>query len=734
MNTPKPSGTVYTCPMHPQVREPKPGSCPNCGMTLEPVVASGDDAPNAELVALRRRLLVGGPLALAVLLVSMSRALPRFAALADSAWSPWVQFLLASPVVIWCGWSFWVRGLQSLIHFKPNMFTLISLGVCASYGYSLVALFMPGVFPADSDDSTGHPAYYFEASAVIVVLVLVGQVLELQARAKTGAAIRALLRLTPKTAHRVAADGRESDVPIADCHPHDRLRVRPGEQVPVDGVVVSGQSPVDESMLSGEPTAILKTPGSRVVAGSINGAGAFDLRAELVGKDTKLAQIVALVSAAQRSQAPIQGLADRVAAWFVPAVIAIACLAFGAWLRWGPAPALAHALIAAVTVLIVACPCALGLATPMSIMVAIGRGAREGVLVKNAAALQELDRVDTLLIDKTGTLTEGKPRVTELQPAPGVDARLLLSVAQGLESRSEHPFAAAVRAHTLKDALPPAVVTGFLSVGGQGVRGICDGEPAALGNPVLMSAASIDLQPMSAAADRLRDGGATVSFVSRGKQLLGFIAAMDPVKPDARAALDALRSCGITIIMVTGDNHRTAATIAGVLGIARIEAGVLPAHKGEIVKQMQAKGAVVAMAGDGINDAPALACANVGIAMGTGTDVAIESAAMTLLRGDLMGIVRARSLSRATMRNIRQNLCLAFAYNAVALPLAAGVLYPVDGFVLSPMVAAAAMSLSSVAVIANALRLRLLKISNPPVCAGRRRTGVEPVPILAPRA
>jgi Cu+-exporting ATPase len=734
MNTQNPGASVYTCPMHAQVREYEPGSCPICGMTLEPVAVSGDDAPKAELIGLRRRLWIGGPLALAVLLISMSREVPGLAAIADSAWSPWVQFLLASPVVIWCGWSFWVRGLQSLINVKLNMFTLISLGVGAAYVYSLVALFMPGIFPSDSHELQGHPAYYFAASAVIVVLVLVGQVLELQARAKTGAAIRALLRLTPKIAHRVAPDGRESDVPLADCHRGDRLRVRPGEQVPVDGVVMSGMSSVDESMLSGEPTPIRKTEGSHVVAGSINGAGAFDLHAELVGHDTKLAQIVALVSAAQRSQAPIQSLADRVAAWFVPGVIVIAVLAFSAWLRWGPAPALAHALIAAVTVLIVACPCALGLATPMSIMVAIGRGAREGVLVKNAAALQEFAQVNTLLIDKTGTLTEGKPRVTELQPVPGVDARQLLSVAQGLESQSEHPFAAAVRAYTLTDSLPPMTVTQFRSVGGQGVRAICDGEPAALGNAVLMSTLGIDLTSVIAAADRLRDGGATLSFVSRGKQLLGFIAAMDPVKPDARAALDALRSCGIRIVMVTGDNRRTAGTIAGVLGIKDVEADVLPARKGEIVRQLQGKGSVVAMAGDGINDAPALASANVGIAMATGTDVAIQTAAITLLHGDLMGIVRAHTLSRATMRNIRQNLELAFAYNVVALPLAAGVLYPVDGFVLSPMVAAAAMSLSSVAVIANALRLRLLKLASPSVCAGRRRTGVQPVPMSAPRA
>jgi len=734
MNTQNPAATVYTCPMHPQVREQRPGPCPICGMTLEPVAVSGDDAPKAELIGLRRRLWIGAPLALAVLLISMGGEVPGLAGIAESAWSPWVQFLLASPVVIWCGWSFWVRGLQSLIHVKLNMFTLISLGVGASYGYSLVALFMPGIFPSDAREPPGHPALYFEASAVILVLVLVGQVLELRARAKTGAAIRALLRLTPKIAHRVAPDGRESDIPLADCHPGDRLRVRPGEQVPVDGVVMSGKSSVDESMLSGEPATVLKTQGAHVAAGSINGAGAFDLRTEHVGQDTKLAQIVALVSAAQRSQAPIQSLADRVAAWFVPGVIAIAVLAFMAWLRWGPAPAVAHALIAAVTVLIVACPCALGLATPMSIMVAIGRGAREGVLVKNAAALQEFDRVDTLLIDKTGTLTEGKPRVTQLQPVTGVDPRLLLSVAQGLESHSEHPFAAAVRACTLTDSLPPMSVTDFQSIGGQGVRGICDGEPAALGNPVLMATLGVDLQPVAAAADRLRDGGASLSFVSRAQQLLGFIAATDPVKSDARRALDALRSFGIRIIMVTGDNRRTAGIIAGVLGIEDIEADVLPAGKSEIVKQLRIKGAIVAMAGDGINDAPALASANVGIAMGTGTDVAIETAPVTLLRGDLMGIVRVRCLSRATMRNIRQNLTLAFAYNLVAIPLAAGVLYPVDGFVLSPTVAAAAMSLSSVAVIANALRLRWLKLSSPSVCAGRRRMGLEAVPIPAPRA
>jgi len=591
------------------------------------------------------------------------------------------------------------------------MFTLIALGVGAAYLYSVAAVLVPQAFPADLRDAHGQIGIYFEAAAVIIVLVLLGQVLELQARERTGGAIRALLKLAPKIAHRVAADGAESDIPLEDVHVGDRLRVRPGERVPVDGIVESGASSVDESMLTGESMPVEKIVAARVVGGSVNGTGAFVMRAEKVGSDTLLAQIVTLVTAAQRSQAPIQRLADQVAGWFVPAVIVVAVAAFVAWLVWGPAPALAHALVAAVTVLIIACPCALGLATPMSIMVAVGRGAQAGILIKNAAALERLEKVDTLVVDKTGTLTEGKPRVTGLYPSSGVDQDALLSVAQGLEKNSEHPLAQAIRSFSSGHPVAPAVVTDFVSITGEGVRGMLQGEAVALGNKMLMEAAGIDLRPVAVEADRLRDGGATVIFISRASTLLGLIAVADPVKASTAAALQALRATGLKIVMVTGDNRRTAQTIARQLGIENIEAEILPAQKGEIVKRLQAAGKVVAMAGDGVNDAPALASADVGIAMGTGTDVAIESAGITLVKGDLTGIARARQLSRAAMRNIRQNLVLAFVYNALGIPLAAGVLYPTFGLLLSPMVAAAAMSLSSVSVIGNALRLRVVKIS-----------------------
>jgi Cu+-exporting ATPase len=618
---------------------------------------------------------------------------------------------LSTPVVLWCGWPFLVRGVESVRRRQLNMFTLIALGVAAAYIYSVTAILAPQLFPADLRDMHGHIGVYFEASAVIIVLVLLGQVLELQARERTGGAIRALLKLAPKIAHRVATDGAESDIPLEVSQVGDRLRVRPGERVPVDGIVESGASSVDESMLTGESMPVEKTVGARVVGGSVNGTGAFVMRAEKVGRDTLLAQIVTLVTAAQRSQAPIQRLADQVAGWFVPAVIVMAVAAFIAWLVWGPAPALAHALVAAVTVLIIACPCALGLATPMSIMVAVGRGAQAGILVKNAAALERLEKVNTLVVDKTGTLTEGKPRVTGLYPSFNVDQDVLLIVAQALEKNSEHPLAQAIRSFSSNHPVAPAEVTDFVSITGEGVRGTLNGEAVALGNNKLMEGAGIDLSPVAAEADRLREGGATVIFVSRASTLLGFIAVADPVKASTPAALQALRTSGLQIVMVTGDNRRTAETIARQLGIQDIEAEILPAQKGEIVRRLQAAGRVVAMAGDGVNDAPALALADVGIAMGTGTDVAIESAGITLVKGDLTGITRARQLSRAAMRNIRQNLALAFVYNALGIPLAAGVLYPMFGLLLSPMVAAAAMSLSSVSVIGNALRLRLVNIS-----------------------
>jgi len=703
--------TIYTCPMHPQVRQIGSGSCPICGMTLEPAVPATDTGPNQELIEMRRRFWIGLPLASAVLVLAMEPHVRALSAIADARWSAWVQFALASPVVLWCGWPFLVRGVKSVSRRSLNMFTLIALGVGAAYLYSVAAVLIPKAFPADLRDMRGQIGIYFEAAAVIVVLVLLGQVLELQARERTGGAIRALLKLTPKIAHRVADDGTESDIPLEDSRVGDRLRVRPGERVPVDGIVESGASSIDESMLTGESMPVEKIVASRVVGGSVNGTGAFVMRADRIGRDTLLAQIVTLVTTAQRSQAPIQRLADQVAGWFVPAVIVVAVVAFIAWLVWGPAPALAHAMVAAVTVLIIACPCALGLATPMSIMVAVGRGAQAGILVKNATALERLEKVDTLVVDKTGTLTEGKPRVTGLYPLPGVDQDMLLSVAQGLEQNSEHPLAQAVRSFSSGHPVMPAVITDFASITGEGVRGVLHGEAVALGNKKLMEGSAIDLSRVTVEADQLRDDGATVVFISRGRTLLGLIAVADPVKASTPAALHALRTSGLKIVMVTGDNRRTAEAIGRQLGIENIEADALPAQKGKTVKRLQAAGGVVAMAGDGVNDAPALASADVGIAMGTGTDVAIESAGITLVKGDLTGIARARALSHATMRNIRRNLVLAFVYNALGIPLAAGVLYPMFGLLLSPMVAAAAMSLSSVSVIGNALRLRVVKIS-----------------------
>ncbi len=699
-------GTIFTCPMHPQVRQSGPGPCPMCGMALEPSEPGADIGANPELLDMRRRLWIGLPLALLVLVLAMGHEVRGLATLADAPCSAWLQLVLSTPVVVWCGWPFLVRGAASVRRRRLNMFTLIALGVGAAYLYSLIAVLAPQVFPGELRNMRGQVGIYFEAAAVIVVLVLLGQVLELKARERTGGAIRSLLGMAPRIAHRVADDGEESDILLEHSRIGDRLRVRPGERVPVDGVVESGASSVDESMLTGESMPVEKTVGSRVVGGSVNGTGAFVMRAEKVGKDTLLAQIVALVCAAQRSQAPVQRLADRVAGWFVPAVIAVAVATLAAWLAWGPAPVLSHALIASVTVLIIACPCALGLATPMSVMVAVGRGAQSGILVKTAAALERLEKVDTLIVDKTGTLTEGKPRVTGVYPQGEADRDALLSVAQGLERSSEHPLAQAIRSFAVGQAVAPAAITDFASIPGEGVRGTLEGQPVALGSTRLMQSAGIDLEPLAGAVDRLRDAGASVVFVSRGGVLLGFLTVADPVKSSTPAALHALRASGLQIVMVTGDNRRTAQTIGRQLGITAIEAEVLPAQKSDIVKRLQEAGRVVAMAGDGVNDAPALACADVGIAMGTGTDVAIESAGITLVKGDLTGIVRARELSRAAMHNIRQNLVLAFVYNAAAIPIAAGVLYPAFGVLLSPMVAAAAMSLSSVSVIGNALRLR----------------------------
>jgi Cu+-exporting ATPase len=701
------SAAIYTCPMHAQIRQAGPGTCPICGMALEPVAYAADGVENPELIDMRRRFVVGAPLALLILALAMGRELPGLGTLADTPWARWLQFALSTPVVFWCGWPLLIRGIESIARRSLNMFTLIAMGVGTGYSYSVVAMFAPQVFPPELHAMHGQVGIYFEASAVIVVLVLLGQMLELRARERTGGAIRALLNLAPKTAHRVGDDGAESDVALDTLRIGDRLLVRPGERVPLDGVVESGASSVDESMLTGESMPVEKVVGSRVVGGSVNGSGAFVMRVDRIGEDTLLAQIVTLVSAAQRSQAPIQRLADRVAAWFVPAVIGTAAATCIVWLIWGPAPAVAHALIAAVSVLIIACPCALGLATPMSIMVAVGRGAQSGILISNAAALERLEKVDTLIVDKTGTLTEGRPRLTGIHPSPGTPADVLLKVAQGLERSSEHPLAHALRDYGAQHRSTGVPITDFTSIPGEGVRGNADGQAVALGNEKLMQSMDVDLGPASAVTDRLRDEGATIVFVSGGKTLLGFLSIADPIKASSAPALKTLRAAGLRIVMVTGDNLRTAQAIGKHLGITEIHSAALPAEKSEIVRRLRAAGAVVAMAGDGVNDAPALATADVGIAMGNGTDVAIESAGITLVKGDLNGLVRARALSRATMHNIRQNLMLAFVYNAVGIPIAAGVLYPLFGLLLSPMIAAAAMSLSSVSVIGNALRLRM---------------------------
>jgi len=679
-------------------------------MALEPLAPSAEAGPSPELRDMTRRMLVGAVLTLPLLVLAMGAHLPGAGALAHSPWAPWVELLLSTPVVLWGGWPFFVRGAASVRNRSLNMFTLIGLGTGAAYVYSVVAVLAPQLFPPEMRDAQGRVGLYFEAAAVIVVLVLLGQVLELRARERTGSAIRALLDLAPKTARRIGADGAEQDIPLEQVQVGDRLRVRPGERVPTDGVVVEGASSVDESLVTGESIPVEKTVGASVVGGSVNATGAFVMRAEKVGRDTLLAQIVDLVAQAQRSQAPIQKLADRVSAWFVPAVILVALLAFVAWLVWGPAPALSYALAAAVTVLIIACPCALGLATPMSIMVGIGRGAQAGVLIKNAESLERFEQVDTLVVDKTGTLTEGKPTVVGVVPAPGVAEAELLEVALSLEKSSEHPLAQAIVRHGQALATAARPVEDFESVTGEGVRGRLGAEAVALGNPAMMARIGVEPEALIAEADRQRDAGATVVFAARGKTLLGLVAVADPIKATTAAALEALRAEKLRVIMVTGDNRRTAEAIARQLGIDQVEADVPPARKHEIVTRLKSEGAIVAMAGDGVNDAPALAAADVGIAMGTGTDVAMQSAGVTLVKGDLNGIVRARRLSRATMGNIRQNLFLAFVYNALGVPVAAGVLYPVLGLLLSPIFAAAAMSLSSISVIGNALRLRTVRL------------------------
>ncbi|MGX1100901.1 heavy metal translocating P-type ATPase [Amorphus sp. MBR-141] len=704
---PMPAGTQYTCPMHPEVVRDAPGDCPLCGMALEPMTPSADAGPNPELVDFRRRFWIGAPLAAAVFLLEMGGhvGIP-FAAWIGPHVYVWVQFLLATPVVI-LSWPFFRRGWNSIVNRAPNMWTLIMLGTGAAYLFSLVGLLAPGLFPPALLGPHGLPPVYFEAAAVILVLVLVGQIMELTARERTGDAIRALMDLAPKTARRLTDDG-EADVPVDEVKSGDRLRVRPGEAVPVDGVVLEGHSSVDESMITGEPVPVEKTEGEPVTGGTLNKTGSFIMRAEAVGAETTLSRIVEMVAKAQRSRAPIQGLADKVAGYFVPAVVAVAVLAFLAWIVLGPAPAIGYAVVAAVSVLIIACPCALGLATPMSIMVATGRGAQAGVLIRDAEALERFARVDVLVVDKTGTLTEGKPTLTDAVPVAGTDRDFLLSAAAALERGSEHPLAEAIVDGAADVARRDA--TGFEAVTGKGVRGSVDGHRIALGNRAMMEEEGVALGDLEEKAAALQGDGKTAMYVSVDGKPAGLIGVADRIKETTPAAIKALHEAGLRIIMATGDSARTAEAVARTLGIDDVRAEVSPEGKGALIEELRAQGLSVAMAGDGVNDAPALAAADVGIAMGTGADVAVESAGITLVKGDLGGIVRARRLAQATMANIRQNLFFAFAYNAAGVPIAAGILFPLFGLLLSPMVAALAMSLSSVSVIGNALRLRGVRL------------------------
>jgi Cu+-exporting ATPase len=703
--------TEYTCPMHPEIVRKEPGNCPICGMALEPKTISPGDEPSSELADMKRRFLVSLVLTIPVLIAAMGEMIPGqpLQKMASQRIWTWVELILSTPVILWGGWPFFVRGWQSIVNRSLNMFTLISLGVSVAYGYSLVAALAPGVFPATFRDSGGNVAVYFEAAAAIVTLVLLGQVLELKARSQTGSAIKALLGLAPKTARLVGEGGSESDVPLDKVQVGARLRVRPGERVPVDGVVEEGTSSVDESMISGEPMPVEKGAGDRVTGATVNGTGTLVMRADRVGSETLLAQIVRMVSEAQRSRAPIQKLADQVAGYFVPIVVGASILTFAIWALVGPQPRMAHALIAAVAVLIIACPCALGLATPMSIMVATGKGATMGVLFKNAEAIEFMRKVDTLVVDKTGTLTEGKPALVAVKPAPGFQEARVLQLAASLERASEHPLAAAIVAGAEARSLPLLAAESFESITGKGVKARVEGQDLLLGNRKLLEDSGVSPEGMAADAETMRADGQTVMFVAVDGKLAGLIGVADPIKETTPEAIRQLHEEKIRIVMLTGDSRTTAQAVASKLGIDDVVAEVLPEDKSKEVQRLQEEGHFVAMAGDGINDAPALAKAQIGIAMGTGTDVAMESAGVTLIKGDLVGIVRARRLSRATMRNIKENLLFAFVYNALGVPIAAGALYPVFGLLLSPMIAAAAMSFSSVSVVGNALRLRRMK-------------------------
>jgi P-type Cu+ transporter len=710
-----PKGAIYTCPMHPEIRQVGPGSCPICGMALEPEVASLDAGPNPELADMTRRFWIGAMLATPPVVLEMGGHLAggQFIGshgLIDPTLSNWIQLVFATPVVLWAGWPFLVRGWQSLVTRNLNMFTLIAMGTGVAYLYSLVGTIAPQFFPETFREHGGAVPVYFESASVITVLVLLGQVLELRAREATSGAIKALLQLAPKTARRVDDDGADHEVDIAALMVGDRLRVRPGEKVPVDGVILEGRSALDESLVTGESMPVTKEAGGKVIAGTLNQSGGFIMRADKVGRDTLLSQIVQMVADAQRSRAPIQRLADQVAGWFVPMVILAALVAFGAWAIFGPEPRMAFGLVAAVSVLIIACPCALGLATPMSIMVGVGRGAQAGVLIKNAAALERMEKIDTLVVDKTGTLTEGKPKVTAIVAAQGFDDAEILRLAASVERASEHPMADAIVRAANERGLTLAAVDGFESPTGKGAAGKVDGKSIVLGNSRYLASIGLETTALDRDAERLRADGATVITIAIDGKLAGLFAVADPVKPSTPEALKALDAEGIKVIMLTGDNRTTASAVARQLGMSDIEADVLPDQKSAVIAKLRAAGRIVAMAGDGVNDAPALAAADVGIAMGTGTDVAMESAGITLLSGDLTGIVRARKLSQATMGNIRQNLFFAFIYNAAGIPIAAGILYPTFGILLSPIIAAAAMALSSVSVVGNALRLRATRL------------------------